>query len=222
ESARDDGHGCARQEASRAKARDAGVIIDFAAENAENLSFGDGAFDYLLCKESYHHFPKPYAALYEMIRVSRKAIILMEPHDPIAKMPLLLFFLNLTVSCPFLQRKVWKNRFSFEPVGNFVYKVSEREFEKFAAGLQLPAVAFKYINPNFYHKDNERKEASLTVWPFLVMRLKKFVLDTLMRLKIIPGQVLSAIIFKELPNSEEQKRLKRAGYKIVLIPKNPY
>jgi len=55
------------------------VIEDYAAKNAENLSFEDNAFDFVLCKESYHHFPRPYAALYEMIRVAKVGIVVIEP-----------------------------------------------------------------------------------------------------------------------------------------------
>lgn len=74
-----------------------------------------------------HHFPRPYAALYEMIRVAREAIVIIEPQDPISKMPLLLSLVNICGKInPNFINKIWKNRFSFEPVGNYVYKVSER------------------------------------------------------------------------------------------------
>jgi len=128
-----------------------GIIKDFDGQNAESLSYKDGEFDYVLCKESYHHFPRPYAALYEMMRVAKKAILVIEPQDPVSKMSLLLWTVNiLSMLNPKFVQKVWKNRFSYEKVGNFVYKVSEREFEKYAAGLGLPLVAFKKTNPNFW------------------------------------------------------------------------
>ncbi len=44
-------------------ASEEGIVTDFSAQNAEKLGYSDGTFDYLLCKESYHHFPRPYAAL---------------------------------------------------------------------------------------------------------------------------------------------------------------
>jgi len=203
-------------------ANEMGIVGEYATQNAECLSYADESFDFLLCKESYHHFPRPYAALYEMIRVAKKAIVIIEPHDPITKMPLLMFLFNITHFWPYLQGRLWKNRFSFEPVGNFVYKISEREFEKFAAGMNLPAVAFKYFNPNFYHPHNELKKASFSEPAFLILRLKKLVLDTFMRLKLVPGQVLSAIIFKEMPDAALVKQLKKEGYRVQFIPKNPY
>jgi ubiquinone/menaquinone biosynthesis C-methylase UbiE len=203
-------------------ANEIGVVNNYAVQNAERLTYSDNAFDYILCKESYHHFPRPYAALYEMVRVAGKGVVIIEPHDPIAKMPLLLGLMNLTRRWSSIQHQIWKNRFSFEPVGNFVYKVSEREFEKFAAGLNLPAVAFKFINPNFYHKDNELKMASMLKLSFFILRTKKAILDVLTKLHIIPGQFLSAIIFKELPTEAVTTKLEKDGYKIVLIPKNPF
>lgn len=75
-----------------------GVIEAYAAENAEKLSFEDNHFDYVLCKESYHHFPRPYAAMYEMIRVARKGVVVIEPQDPVVRMPLLLLLRNLLAS----------------------------------------------------------------------------------------------------------------------------
>ena len=203
-------------------AKEEGIITDFAAENAEKLSFGDHTFDYVLCKESYHHFPRPYAALYEMIRVAKKGIVIIEPQDPISKMPLLLMLSNLLLKKPPLLNKIWKNRFSYEPVGNFVYKVSEREFEKFAAALNLPYVAFKKINPNFHFKGAEYTDADPKNKTFKAIKLKKQVLDILVRLKIIPGQVLSAIIFKQKPENAVLHELEANGYHLVTIPKNPY
>lgn len=199
------------------------MIHDYAAANAEQLFFNDNQFDYTLCKESYHHFPRPYAALYEMMRVSRKAVVIMEPNDPVLKMPLLMFLMNLFSNKYFtLSDKLWKNRFSYEPVGNFVYKVSEREFEKFAAGLNFPAVAFKMINPNFYHKDTEFLKPSFKVKEFRRIKAKKMFADLLMKLRIIPGQVLCSVIFKEQPTMDMRGRLEKSGFKIVDIPKNPF
>lgn len=198
-------------------------IIEFcAAENAERLTFENDSFDYVLCKESYHHFPRPYAAVYEMLRVAKSAVVIIEPQDPITKMPLLLLIINLLAPNSKLINKIWKNRFSYEPVGNFVYKVSEREFEKLAAGLGLPMIAFKKINPNFWFKNSEMVPANNKMKKFLSIKIKKNILDILVRLKIIPSQVLASIIFKEKPNEETVKLLKLTGYKLINISGNPY
>jgi ubiquinone/menaquinone biosynthesis C-methylase UbiE len=203
-------------------AKGEGIIEEYAAENAERLSFEDNSFDFVLCKESYHHFPRPYAALYEMIRVVRTGIVIIEPQDPVSKMPLILFLNNVLARAPGLLNKIWKNRFSYEPVGNFVYKVSEREFEKFAAGLGLPLVAFKNINPNFYFKGVENIKTDSKSRKFLALKTKKKLLDILVSLKLLPGQVLSTIVFKQVPDQSTLDELKKDGYHLVYIPKNPY
>jgi SAM-dependent methyltransferase len=62
-------------------AHERGYIGAFQAENAEQLSLPDNSIDFVLCKESYHHFPRPPIALYEMLRVARLAVVLIEPLD---------------------------------------------------------------------------------------------------------------------------------------------
>ncbi|MEZ5593447.1 MAG: class I SAM-dependent methyltransferase [Gammaproteobacteria bacterium] len=63
------------------EAKNIGYINKYKLENAELLSFQDSMFDYVLCKESYHHFPRPMVALYEMLRVTKKGVFLIEPND---------------------------------------------------------------------------------------------------------------------------------------------
>ena len=57
------------------------LIPNFSSQNAENLKFEDNSFDYVFCKESFHHFPRPFLALYEIFRVSKKGVFLIEPRD---------------------------------------------------------------------------------------------------------------------------------------------
>lgn len=204
-------------------AKDQQVITDFSLQNAEAMSYPNHAFDYILCKESYHHFPRPYAALYEMARVAKKGFILMEPQDPILKMPFLLGLMNVVSAfSDQLSKKLWKNRFSYEPVGNFIYKISERELEKFAAGLNLPMVAFKKLNPNFYFEGANESLANRKNFKFLIISLKKLVRDLFAKIGIVPSQVLAAIIFKTIPDEKTLRNLKDTGYRIVNIPHNPY
>jgi len=61
-------------------AQEQGFIKEFKLENAEKLSFNDGSFEFSLCKEAYHHFPRPYIAIYELGRVSYKSFVLIEPN----------------------------------------------------------------------------------------------------------------------------------------------
>jgi len=200
-----------------------GLIESYSIENAEKLSFGDNSFDYVFCKEAFHHFPRPYQAVYEMLRVARKGIILIEPHDPISRMPLLLALRNVLDNFQTnLLEKIWKNRYSFEEVGNYVFKLSERECEKIAMGLHLPAVAFKGIQNNYYQPNTANEPANNSSKTFKKL-CRKIAFHTLLaRLGLMPYQVLGAIIFKEMPSSQTLAKLKKAQYRTYIFPKNPY
>lgn len=174
------------------------LITDYSKQNAEHLSFRDDSFDYVMCKETYHHFPRPYLAMYEMIRVCEKAVVVVgEPIDILSKMSLIVFIKNILDKIdPRLVNKLWKNRFSYEEVGNYVYKVSEREIEKLACGMGLPFIAFKSFNINTGRLYN-----------------------ILSLIRIIPFSSLSFVIFKRSPSMEFINEMKLNKFKLIKLPK---
>jgi ubiquinone/menaquinone biosynthesis C-methylase UbiE len=206
---------------------DMGYIKEFRKENAENLSFKDDSFDFVLCKESYHHFPRPMKALYEMLRVGRKGVILLEPVDPYVYKNVfqalfrgLLALLNATgIFKLLLGREVKKH--TYEEVGNYVYKISEREIEKTALGLNYPCIAFKGLN--IYHIANPQ-HVSVKGWSIARMqeRFMTGLLNLLSALRLTNPELLSAIIFKEMPTDACLQALRADGYRVVLLPRNPY
>ena len=64
--------------------KEIGFIEKYQKENAESLTFNDNEFDYVLIKEAFHHFPRPWIVLYEAFRVCKKGVILIEPNDQIS------------------------------------------------------------------------------------------------------------------------------------------
>jgi SAM-dependent methyltransferase len=108
---------------------DEGKIQKFDKVNAERMQYGDDAFEFILCKDALHHMRRPYQAVYEMLRVASRAVVVIEPQDPYIDPP--------TVSGPAQQ--------TWERVGNYVYGFSVREFQKVAYGLNLPGFAVKNI-----------------------------------------------------------------------------
>lgn len=203
--------------------KEKGLIDEYSIENVEHISFADNSFDYCMCKEAYHHFPRPMVGVYEMLRVAKKGVILIEPLDPISRLPLLLFIKNILDRFDNkLLQKLWPNRYSFETVGNYVYKISEREIEKLAMGINLPAVAFKGINNNFYNPKSANQKANNSSSSFKKIIFKLRIQNFLMNASLMPAQLLSAIIFKEMPTLDTIAKLKKEGYNFYELPKNPY
>ena len=197
-------------------------ITEYKQENAEHLSFSDKSFSYVLCKESFHHFPRPYIALYEMIRVASKATMIIEPIDIALKMSSFMWLKNFLDKINVnLINKVWKNRYSFEEVGNYVYKVSEREIEKVAMGINLPAIAFKGLH-DYYTNKIDLSEPTRNRKNFFLIKNKIRFRTFLSKLGFIPYQMYCSVIFKELPSSQVKRKLKTMGYKYIELPKNPY
>ncbi|CAG5069730.1 hypothetical protein DYBT9623_02467 [Dyadobacter sp. CECT 9623] len=200
-----------------------GFIDKFSVENVEKLTFDDNSFDYVFCKEAYHHFPRPYLGVYEMLRVAREGVILVEPHDPISKMPFLLALRNIfdRFDTTLLQ-KYWKNRYSFEEVGNYVFKLSEREMDKLANGMGLPMVAFKGINNNYYHPSYSQEKADDSSVAFRKIKRKLAFHNFLVKASLMPSQVLCAVIFKKIPSPQTLEAMRKDGFQIHTFPPNPY
>jgi len=66
-------------EIAQAKAREAGVDIDFRLGNASRMSLADNLFDFIACSAAFKNFSEPVQALDEMFRVLKpggKALII--------------------------------------------------------------------------------------------------------------------------------------------------
>jgi ubiquinone/menaquinone biosynthesis C-methylase UbiE len=64
---------------ARERARRHGFTAEFLTGDAENLPFPDQSFDVVAVHDGLHHLPNPHAAIAEMARVARSAVIVIEP-----------------------------------------------------------------------------------------------------------------------------------------------
>jgi ubiquinone/menaquinone biosynthesis C-methylase UbiE len=203
-----------------AEAKRRGLIDEFRQENAERLSCADRSFDYVLCKESFHHFPRPMVALYEMLRVARRAVVIIEPLDPVW-FPAS-FRRTLREKVALLWRRVRRDpAFLYEVVGNYVYSVSERELEKVGLGLNLPALATRQLN-DCYLPGVEF--APLDPSSPLSRKLRRRIAfrDLLSGLGLAPSALLIGMLFLSAPPRELTNALHRAGFVVRDLPRNPY
>ncbi len=161
-----------------------------------------------------------------MIRVARKAAILIEPVDAIFEMPMMLALKKyLDIINPMLINKIWKNRFSWETVGNYVFKLSEREVEKVAMGMGLPCLAIKRMNHRL--KPSPKSWGNPAAVPADKHFLKKYnssmkKWNFVCKLRLIPYNTICAIIFKEMPDDRLKAGLRHEGWTVMDLPKNPY
>lgn len=202
-------------------AHQAGFIGEYSAQNAESLKFDDNSFDFIYCKEALHHFPRPYMALYEMMRVCKTAVILTEPRDQLVDKPPLAPFFKL------LKKLFRKNlsTHSFETVGNYVYTISERELSKFLLGMHYNFIAFTGCNDHYIPgvefvdlepKNFEQGIIKLKTTIYIKVR------DLFCFLGIMKTGLLTVALFKQRPTQELINSMSKHGWTFRELPLNPY
>jgi len=100
-------------------------------QDAENLTVADGAYDMVFVSDGLHHCRSPHRALLEMFRVARKGVIVFESRDGL----MLRKAESLGMVETYEIAAVAGNKFESGGVNNtaipnFVYRWTEREFEK--------------------------------------------------------------------------------------------
>jgi SAM-dependent methyltransferase len=196
-------------------AKERGLISDYRVENAESLSFPDSSFDYVFCKDSYHHFPRPMIALYEMLRVAKKGVILIEPNDRVhAPIRMTKDILNFVVG-----KNLHPDHKAYEGDGNYIFTISRREIEKVALGLNIPQVAFKglcdYYVPGLEF-ESPRSSLGRKMRRYISIR------DALCRLRLDGHSILMAAIFHIPLSDDARSSMEASGWKVLDLPRNPY
>lgn len=170
--------------------------------NAESINLEDNSYDYVFCKESFHHFPRPIIALYEMIRVARKGVVLIEPNDTKA-----------------LKNNRYQN--SFEVVGNYMYLISLREIEKITNAIGLSCFAYKGID-DVYVSDKGCFSSNLKSISILKAKLTLLVMEILYKLKLRNRSIICLVIFKTNPKKVLLDKLRKEGFRFIINRPNPY
>lgn len=194
-------------------AHEQGHIPAFQAENAEHISLPDNAVDFVLCKEAYHHFPRPPIALYEMLRVARIGVVLIEPLDN----PKLLDGMKRL-----LKRAIRGDReMQFEPSGNFLYRLNVRELGKLMMAMGVEHMAFKGINDFFHARLGGHDAHGLNVGSVFT-RLGIAVQNALSGLGLLGYGLGCVVIFKPGADHKILEALPKAGFRRIDLPRNPY
>ena len=211
-------------------AKNRGIIDDYRIENAENLSFEDGSFEWVFCKEAYHHFPRPMIAVYEMLRVANSGIILIEPNDMVIESrfdsSLIQGWQIFKRSCiNAVKKSLGKRRYypfgGYEQTGNYIYSTSKREFEKVALGIDLPWIAFKGMNDK-YQKGYETEPAKEDNPSFNVLKKTLNRENISARIGKTRYNLLVSILGKRKLELKTQMKLENDGFEFIHLPRNPF
>ncbi len=214
--------------------KEKGYLDAYGIENAEHLSFADNSYDVVFCKEAFHHFPRPYLALYEMLRVCKKAVVMIEPAErliingvkskPYLLSAVQLFFSKLmgksyTAYVPAVNQL----NHAFEEAGNYLYAVSVRELEKLVHGMDLGGLAWKGFN-DVYEKGCEFEDAKPGNPLFEKISSAIAAGDKLCQTypQFHQPNMVSVILFKDKPDAALVQQLQQAGFQLPTVHKNPY
>jgi SAM-dependent methyltransferase len=203
------------------EAKRRGIIDDFRRENAEDLSFPDGSFDYALVKGSLHHMQRPYLAIYEMLRVARKGIVIIEPHwsyaDPFGLKVCLRYLVGRLLKLCSLPRAAKTPPPAFEPSGNLVLRFHPYELAQCAIAIGCAAFTYGYSH-KYYEPGCERiKGAALAK---LVAREARRVAKNDARCGPEGRRQLDFVAFKELPGEEQTKALAASRMMLHVIDRS--
>ena len=91
--------------------------------DAESLAFVDRSFDWVLVRDGLHHLARPLLGLYELERIAREGIVILEGQD---SLPVRLL----------VRLGIAENR---DPAGGYVYRFSRRELHKVFSSLHTLA-----------------------------------------------------------------------------------
>ena len=204
-----------------------GFIGSYSKQNAEKLNFESKSFDYVLIKETLHHLPRPWLAIYEAYRVCKKGVIIIEPNDSYhfdnLSKKIFIKFKNLLKKI--LKRNFYVDEYNFESVGNFIYTINKRELEKFLLGMHNTSIASHNINDHhFYNIEHISIKSKSIKDKIICLKLKLIILlkDLLSFLGFLEYSVGEVILFKNKPSNETISKLKRFKWQYKKLPDNPY
>jgi SAM-dependent methyltransferase len=195
-----------------------GLISSWSQENAEELSFADSSFDYVLIKEAFHHFPRPWLALYDAFRVCRLGVILLEPNGEHPR--------PLSILLRRLRRQPTTVHYRFEKVGNFVYAPSPIELEKFLLGLGGHQIAMRFYNDHW--RSAEADSSPMSGGTPHQRGLRRSVMRTISRRNLlgrsafVPFGKLGCVMFKQPVDPKVIKSMEHFGWQSKELPANPY
>lgn len=185
-----------------------GYIEKYAEENLEKLSFADDSFDFVCCKDTLHHLLRPYLGLYEMLRVAREGIFLIEPFDH-----------SFAASALYQTRPDAPYHDFEEEAGNYVYSFSERELEKLCVSHGWRCLAARGVN---IIQGNGIDNTSTDPRDLRLQRARVERSEHLAAKGKGAWVNQASLLLRHLPSDPLRAALRAAGYQVLDLPCNPH
>lgn len=210
-------------------------IDGYSVENAENLSFDDNSFDFVFSKECLHHLPRPYLGIYEALRVARKGVFFIEPaeaplvHRPRSIIKTLAFLFadmvlkqrSSSVRNQVKRRSVIREyQNEWEEVGNYLFRLSQREIEKIAHALNYGFCAFRFLN-DAYVAGVETAKLSAPIFEEVRDQIEKKNKECENGFHQKAHSLMACLILKTEPDNTVLNVLQQNGYKVINLPLRP-
>ena len=206
-------------------ARNSSLIDNFLCINAEKIELPDNSFDFIVCKEALHHMPRPYMAIYEMLRVAKKGICFIEPNDPVidwspsSKNSISRKIIDNSIvgkSVQYLDvngQEIYSKFLDWWEDGafNYVYTISKREVSKIAQGLGIPSYATLGFN-DIYREDWAKQSAEPNSEGFKNTNEQISLHNQLCSVSGIPENYITGILFKETPHPSIISKLSNLNF----------
>lgn len=191
-----------------------GYIHQYKQMNAECLTELDNTFDFAFCKEAFHHFPRPYLALYEMLRVSKQGVVLIEPQENGNYI--------LSAIKKFIKVKLRKDKsLEYEESGNFIFRISLKELIKVMKALNYGSVAYKRFNDCYIPKYGMSSIKGMNLGQILT-RIGIGIQNICCKCFLLDYGLAAIVLFKSHISDPVRKSLRKGGFRVIDLPNNPY
>jgi ubiquinone/menaquinone biosynthesis C-methylase UbiE len=165
-------------------------------QDAEEIKSEDGCFDWCIVHNGLHHCGSPHRALCEMLRVSRKGVVLIEARDSL----LMRFAVVLGLTPTFELEPVFLTEGAYgglrnSQVPNFVYRWTEREIWKTVCSAEphrVPSIQYLYG----YRIPTERLTMSKSATKRVIAHVANAMVGLLKLIAPRQGNTFGAVICK--------------------------
>ncbi len=193
-------------------AKNRGFIDEYIVYDACDIKCGDDSYDFVLCKEAYHHFERPPLAFYEMYRVAKFAVILIEPqYQP----PRIFDCMKI------LAKKILRagQNSEYESSGNYICRLNVHENLRMLQALNHKRAAYRLFNDFFVPSIAKRRDT----FAWIIQHMGLAIQNLLCRLRLMNyGLAVFAIIKDTDKSNAVTRNLEKSGFTIINLPPNPY